>query len=184
MLEDVVRRCQEGDKDSFRDLFRIHGDMIQRIAFRMTRNAELQREIFQQVAIRVIENIKAFRGTCKFSTWLYRITVNEALKVLEKERAGVREIEFEDSVNQTGNDGSPGPDALEHREMFIHAKKAIMQLPKNHQEIFSLFYFAEMSIEEIMQQTSKSKASIKSVLFKGRSRIVKNLRKQGLLDPL
>jgi len=46
------------------------------------------------------------------------------------------------------------------------AKKAIMQLPKNHQEIFSLFYFAEMSIEEIMQQTSKSKASIKSVCLK------------------
>ena len=181
MLEEVVRRCQQGEKDAFRDLFRIHGDMVQNIAFRMTRNSELQREIFQQVATRVIENIGAFRGACRFSTWLYRVTVNEALKVLEKERAGAGEIEFEDSVNQSGDDGSEGTDAMERREMFIHTKKAIMQLPKNHQEIFSLFYFADMSIEEIMQQTTKSKASIKAVLFKGRCRIVQHLRKQGLL---
>jgi RNA polymerase sigma-70 factor, ECF subfamily len=181
MVDEVVRRCQEGDRSAFQELFRLHGGMIQKISIRMTRNQEWQRDIFQEVVRQVIDNIKSFRGECKFTTWLYRITVNAAVLFLKREGTYKNMTPIEDEILDRGNGGDGALGWVAKKEMFGHAMEAIMTLPHENRNIVSLFYFAERSIEEISELTGKSGGAIKAVLWKSRRAIIKKLKQQGLM---
>ena len=184
MLDDVVRRCQDGERSAFQELFRLHGGMIQKVSIRMTRNAEWQRDIFQEVVQQVIDNIAGFRGECKFTTWLYRITVNAALRFLQREGNYKNMTPFEETIEalDAGDDGAL--DLTAKNEMFGHTMGALMTLPGEYRNILSLFYFAERTIEEIAEATGKSGGAVKAILWKGRRAIIKKLNKQGLMKAL
>jgi RNA polymerase sigma-70 factor (ECF subfamily) len=180
MSDELVRRCQNGDGKAFQELFRLHGDMIQKISMRMTRNADWQRDIFQDVVRQVIGSIRDFRGECKFTTWLYRITVNASLRFLQKEN-GYKNMLPIDIVEETHAFGDNGiHNQLERDEMVGHIMSILIKMPAENQNIISLFYFAERTIEEIANSTGKSEGAIKAVLWKGRKSIIKNLKKQGV----
>jgi RNA polymerase sigma-70 factor, ECF subfamily len=179
MVDDLVGRCQQGDRRAFQELFRLHGGMIQKISFRMTHNQEWQRDIFQEVVRQVIDNIESFRGECKFTTWLYRITVNAALRFLQNEGVYKNMAPFDEETARPAN-GKSALDGTAENEEFGRVMKVFSTLPGEYRNVLSLFYFAEKSVEEIAEQLGKSGGAVKAVLWKGRRAIVKELRKQGL----
>ncbi|MEI9949621.1 MAG: sigma-70 family RNA polymerase sigma factor [Pseudomonadota bacterium] len=78
-LTDLVERCKAGDGLAFREMFRNHRADVARLALRMTgRPGELE-DLVQEVFLQVYRSIKDFRGQSRFSTWLYRLTVNVVL---------------------------------------------------------------------------------------------------------
>ena len=83
-MDELVRRCKDGDREAFHDLFKAYGKMIQRISLRMTRKPEYLADIFQEVVARVIHGIGKFREDSQFGTWIYRITVNVNLDFLAR----------------------------------------------------------------------------------------------------
>jgi RNA polymerase sigma factor (sigma-70 family) len=184
MIDEVVRRCQSGERSAFYELFRLHGGMIQKIAIRMTRNTEWQKDIFQDVVTQVFEKIEGFRGECKFTTWLYRITVNAALRFLQREEGPKKELLFDETIGCPENPGGGALGLLERKEALFSTTRVLSALPREQGEILSLFYFAEQSVEEIARQTGKSEGAVKAVLWKGRRAIVTTLKKQGLLKVL
>ena len=183
-VSDLVLKSQQGDKEALSDLLRSQARFIQAVAARMTRNAEGQEDIFQEVVIRVIRNIRDFKGTCKFSTWLYRITVNVSLTLLAKEGWHKKALGLDDVPEQPIVDGRSIEESMERKEMFRNALAVVMNMPEQNREIFSMFYFADTSIGEIAGYTGKSQTAIKAVLFKGRKEIVTRLKKQGLWESL
>ncbi len=76
---DLVLQCQHGDPAAFETLIRNHQRMIHSLTFRMTGSMADAEDLAQETFIRAYEQIGAFRGTAKFSTWLYRIAVNTCL---------------------------------------------------------------------------------------------------------
>jgi RNA polymerase sigma factor (sigma-70 family) len=179
MSDELVRRCQNGDRKAFLELFKLHGEMIQKISIRMTRNAEWQRDIFQDVVRQVIGSIRGFRGECKFTTWLYRITVNASLRFLQKENnyKNMLPIDFVEDNHAFQENGIHNQ--IERNETVGCIMSILIKMPAENRNILSLFYFAERTIEEIANSTGKSEGAIKAVLWKGRQTIIKNLKKQG-----
>jgi RNA polymerase sigma-70 factor (ECF subfamily) len=181
---DLVARCRQGDQQAFHDLVRIHGSIIAGIARRMAFNRDLEKEIFQEVAVRVIESIAKFEGRCRLSTWLYRITVNAALNVLAKEKSGRSAVSLESLPDLRAPSGEGNAlDRAAERELFLKARQGLLSLPQGNQEILSAFYFAEMSVNEIARDVGKSAGAVKAVLFKGRKAIAEYLKKQGVIAP-
>jgi DNA-directed RNA polymerase specialized sigma24 family protein len=66
--------------------------------------------------------------------------------------------------------------------MFKKALSVIMGMRENNREVFSMFYLADASLDEIAKQTGKSQNAIKAILFKGRKLITKHLRRNGMLS--
>jgi RNA polymerase sigma-70 factor (ECF subfamily) len=183
-INELILRSQQGDKEALGDLLRSQARLIQSVSARMTRNIQAQEDIFQDVVVRVIRGIKDFKGTCKFSTWLYRITVNVTLTALAKEGWHKKTIGIDDVPEQQDWDALRIDESLERKEMFRNAMSVVMNMSEQNKEIFSMFYFADTSIGEIATQTGKSQTAIKAVLFKGRKEIVARLKKQGLWESL
>ncbi|HEX5034710.1 MAG TPA: RNA polymerase sigma factor, partial [bacterium] len=74
-VEALARR----EEWAFREFLNEYSDKLYRLAFRFLRQGEEAQDVLQEVVKKVLEKIESFRGEAKFSTWIYRVTVNEAL---------------------------------------------------------------------------------------------------------
>ena len=82
---ELVLQTQSGSPAAFETLIRNHQRMIHSLTFRMTGSLADAEDLAQETFIRAYEQIGSFRGTAKFSTWLYRIAVNACLNWRQSE---------------------------------------------------------------------------------------------------
>src|SRR5215813_13378705 len=72
----LLRRLRDRDERAFRELLDSHRDRVFNITFRMLGHRAEAEDVAQEVFITVFKTIDTFREESKFSTWLYRVTVN------------------------------------------------------------------------------------------------------------
>src|SRR2546427_7219598 len=82
---DLIQRAQQGDRAAFEALYRAHSGRVYGLCLRLTADRALAEERTQDAFVRAWERLATFRGESAFSSWLYRLTVNE---VLLERRAG------------------------------------------------------------------------------------------------
>jgi RNA polymerase sigma-70 factor, ECF subfamily len=75
-----------GDERAFRELYRRHSGEVHRVAARLVGSAAEADEVMQQVFLTVFRRLSRFEGRSSLRTWLYRVTVNTALKRLRWRR--------------------------------------------------------------------------------------------------
>jgi RNA polymerase sigma-70 factor (ECF subfamily) len=86
-LEDIlVARAQSGSEDAFAELARKHSSQIYNCSMRILKSREDAEDNLQNVLLQTFRNINSFEGKSQFSTWLVRVTINEALMKLRKRR--------------------------------------------------------------------------------------------------
>jgi RNA polymerase sigma-70 factor, ECF subfamily len=82
---DLVLQSQNGNPAAFEMLIRNHQRMIHSLTFRMTGSPADAEDLAQETFLRAYEQLGSFRGTAKFSTWLYRIAINTCLNWRQSE---------------------------------------------------------------------------------------------------
>src|SRR5262249_17257157 len=82
--EKLIINFTKGCQLSYEELIRRYETKVHNLAMRLTRNAEDAEEVLQDVFVTVYRKIEGFEGKAKFSSWLYRITVNAAFMKLRK----------------------------------------------------------------------------------------------------
>src|SRR5436305_9618644 len=116
----LVEASQRGDVSAFEELVRRYDRKLLRIAINVTHNPDDAEEAVQDAFFKAYRNLDKFRSDAKFSTWLFRIAVNESLMKLRKQVGG-REESLDagfDSDYEAGStemilaDWSPDPEAL------------------------------------------------------------------------
>src|SRR3989454_4068976 len=85
---DLIHRAQQGDRAAFEALYRAHAGRVYALCLRLTADAAQAEERTQDAFVRAWERLATFRGESAFSSWLYRLTVNEVL--LERRGGGRR----------------------------------------------------------------------------------------------
>lgn len=96
----LVKQAQEGDGEAFELLVRPHVCQAFRVARKITRNREDAEDAAQQGLLKAFANIRQFHGEAHFSSWLYRIVMNEALMKVRKRQYEAGFVSMEPSVNE------------------------------------------------------------------------------------
>src|SRR6201993_3082048 len=119
---ELVRRAQKEDKQAFEELVRRHQNRVFAVAGGILRNREDVEDIAQQVFLKAYFSIKRFDQRAAFSTWLYKITVNECWDLLRKRKVRPLMYEADLSEEQTHTyqsreaGGEEAPDVSEQLE--------------------------------------------------------------------
>ncbi|HEV2691804.1 MAG TPA: sigma-70 family RNA polymerase sigma factor, partial [Verrucomicrobiae bacterium] len=111
---ELVVRSQTGDPAAFEELVRQHQRMIHSLTFRMTGSAADAEDLAQEVFLRAYEQLASFRGSAKFSTWLYRIAMNTCLNWKQSEARRFQlhaHAAVEMSARHDGDDSASNPQA-------------------------------------------------------------------------
>src|SRR5438105_15696227 len=89
---ELVGRAQREDKEAFEELIRRHQHRVFAVAGGIIRRREDVEDIAQQVFVKAYFSLKRFDQRAAFSTWLYKITVNECWDMLRKRRSEERRV--------------------------------------------------------------------------------------------
>ncbi len=177
--EELVRLFVEnGDEEAFNEIINRYEDKIYGLALRVTRNPSDAEEVMQEVFLTLIKKIDTFRGESKFSSWLYRVTMNTSYMHLRKNTKYENNISLEDYVpyNEDGTlhgikdrDWSNRPDkALLSNESLEIIERAIEELPEPYRAVFILKDIEGFSNEEAAEILKLSVPATKSRLHRAR----------------
>src|ERR1700720_4740440 len=92
---DLVHASKNGDVAAFEQLVKRYDRKLLRIAQSVTHNREDSQDVVQEAFLKAYQHLAEFREDSQFSTWLIRITVNQSLMKLRKQRA-VREVSVDE----------------------------------------------------------------------------------------
>ncbi|MGB3608632.1 MAG: RNA polymerase sigma factor [Psychroserpens sp.] len=142
-------------------------------------NVEDAEDIAQDVFVKIFKSIKRFKGDCKLSTWIYKITTNMCLEFIRKKNTKKR-FAFLQSI--TGNAipfdktdyftemNHPGI-LLENKELNATLFKAINGLPESQCIVFTLHKIDGKSYQEVAEITNKSLSSVESMMFRAKKNL-------------
>ena len=175
--QDLVTRSQTGDPAAFETLIRNHQRMIHSLTFRMTGSTADAEDLAQETFIRAYEQIGAFRGTSKFSTWLYRIAVNTCLNWRQSE---TRRFQLHQDCAEEISGRSPNgetPPAHAHSSQQIQA--ALLKLPAKQRAAIVLTIYDGLNHAEAAQVLGCSETTVSWRVFAARRKLKRCLTADG-----
>jgi RNA polymerase sigma-70 factor (ECF subfamily) len=176
----LVDRCRQGDRDSFAQLMRLHEKQIYNFTYRMLGNEEEAEDLTQDIFVAAFKGIRRFRGEAKFSTWLYRIALNQTrnrIKYLSrrdffaKQRRRARYIEESPWENpEFLADSAPTPEQwILTKSMATQVQQCLNQMAPQARQILVLRDVQGFSYEELGEMLSLNPGTVKSRLHRARA---------------
>jgi len=177
--EQVVDRVLAGDTALYELLMRRHNQRLYRVARAILRDDAEAEDVMQDTYVRAYQNLGRFEGRAKFSTWLTRIAVHEALARCQK-RSRFQSLDdsnsqYGDVMNAvTSSDRSPEQKSYD-MELSGVLEKAVLSLPDDYRTVFVLRDVEGMSTEETAQSLNLTQENVKVRLHRAHAKLRKEL---------
>ncbi len=183
---DFVTRYLEGDPGAFEILFQKYKKRAYELAFHILGERAAAEDIAQEVFIKIYQKRLKPSTTAKFTTWLYRVTVNAALDVVRR-----RQIFFWQSLDKpleseagqkhfpevVDKQPSPGESSAEKEQSEI-LHREIRRLPERYRLPILLYQFENLSYAEIAQILGITPKAVERRLYHARERLRETLVKK------
>lgn len=171
--QQLIAQVLGGNVEAFEELVRNYDRRIYRVTFAITQNKEDAEDAMQDAFLKALENLKQFAGQARFSTWLTRIAVNEALQRLRKRgrfESLDQPVETEDAfVPQQIEDWRDNPEQQYAKDELRHIlEKAIAGLSPIYRTVFVMRDVEHMSNEETAETLDLTVPAVKSRLLRAR----------------
>ena len=182
----LVQAVRGGDVAAFEQLVKRYDAKLLRIAQNVTHNSEDAEEVVQEAFFKAYQKLDQFQGHAKFSTWLIRITLNESLMKLRKQRATLKQLVDNDVDADSDSerrqfdvaDWAPNPEMLyrasEFREILI---TSLQRLSPALKVVFVLRDIEEHSLRETSEILNLTETTVKTRLSRARLQLREDLSK-------
>ena len=175
---DIISRCQQGDREAFRWVVQTHQRMIFSLALKMLCDEEEAKDMVQETFIRVWQSIRSFDSQKTFSTWVYTIASRLCIDRLKRARKVVALPEDELVLRRFASDGDEQL-SLENKEWVSIVKTLAESLSDKQRLVFTLCQLEGLPSAEVEQITGLDVRQVKSNLYVGRQTIRKRLNDLG-----
>lgn len=174
----LVARAQRGDQPAFAELVRRHRRSVFRLAVSILGQEFIPEAegVAQEVSLKVHHALASFRGEAEFSSWVYRITFNQAVNL--KARVRFRSPHANETVLQHMVSPEPAPDRqaeTAQREQAL--AECIRTLPEVYQSALRLYYWFDAGVGEVAVLIGVPENTVKSYLHRARQ-LLHGMRKE------
>jgi RNA polymerase sigma-70 factor (ECF subfamily) len=169
--ESLIQQVLSGNTALFELLMRRHNERVYRTARAIVRDEDEAEDVMQQAYVNAFTHLRQFNGTARFSTWLTRITINEALSRVRRQG---RYQEFDDESPNAESFMVQHPAENPERETFTHELRRLLEgaidsLPDGTREVFMLREVEGLSTLEVATCLQVSEDVVKTRLSRGRA---------------
>jgi len=182
--ENVIQRVLAGQTPLYEILMRRYNQRIYSVVKAILRDESEAEDVVQDTNVRAYEHLADFEGRAKFSTWLTRIAVHEAL-ARSRRHGRVRRLETPD--DWTGDmmsaleSATPSPERLAYvRELGGAMESAILRLPEHYRLVFTMREIEDMSTAESAYCLNVTEGNLKVMLHRARAFLRKELYARGI----
>lgn len=169
---DIINRVLQGDSQAYASLVQRYQNFVFTIVLRYIKNREDAEEVAQDVFIKAYRSLADFRGTSKFSTWLYTIATTTSITALRKKKLDMQSLDNEKVAERAeGIDGGMNANVIEQKSRVAMVNNAIGLLSPDDAQVITLFYKGEQTLEEIAHICGKEVNAVKVQLHRARTRL-------------
>jgi RNA polymerase sigma-70 factor, ECF subfamily len=167
--EELIDQAKRGMTPAFGRLVERYQDQVYNLACRTLGDPNRARDVAQEAFIRAWRALSGFQGNSKFSSWLYRITLNCCYSELRRRGIPADSMPSQELDEFRGSAGSPGLDhTLEERDLV---EKLLRQIPPLYRGIVVLHYMQGLNCQEISEVTGRPIGTIKAYLHRAREKL-------------
>jgi RNA polymerase sigma-70 factor (ECF subfamily) len=182
---DLVQRARAGDTLAFRELFRVHRADVARLAHRLLGSPSDLEDVVQDVFLQVHRSIRDFRGQARFSTWLYRVTVNVVLMSRRAARSRPAFVESAEPHVINQSDERALPDEQVSRHLRIQAFRRLLdRLSEKKRTVYVLHELQGVPPTEIAEIVGAPVLTVRTRLFYARRELQQMLHDEPALATL
>ena len=182
--EELVARSMGGDLDSFNQLVLRWERPIYALAYRVIGREEDARDVAQETFLRAFRALKGFKGQAKFSSWLYRITLNLCRDWMRRERrTPVSQAPEGVDIIEMAGEATPSEsieDLVSRHELGRAVGRAMALLPEEQRTAIILKEYHGLTFQEIADLLDCPLSTVKTRLYQGLSVLRKHLREAGV----
>ncbi len=182
--EELVARSMGGDLDSFNQLVLRWERPIYALAYRVIGREEDARDVAQETFLRAFRALKGFKGQAKFSSWLYRITLNLCRDWIRREkRTPVAQPPEGVDIIELAGEGTPSESIeqlVARHELGRAVGKAMSMLPEEQRTAIILKEYHGLTFQEIADLLDCPLSTVKTRLYQGLTVLRKQLREAGV----
>ena len=176
----LVFAARNGNTKCFEELYNRYYDKIYALARGTVKNDADAEDVLQTTFIKAWQSIRSLEDPAAFNTWLQHITLNECYSLLRKSRPTLSmEEEGEDGeMLQLESDLMLPQEYAERSDLSQRLGKIVGELSDVQRQTILLYYYEEMSVDEIAQTMDCSAGTVKSRLFLARKAIKTEIEEQ------
>jgi RNA polymerase sigma-70 factor (ECF subfamily) len=167
--QELLERAAEGDLDAFTSLIESRRERVLRIAFNLTGDRELSKDIAQEVFLRLYRVIHRFRKGARFDPWIYRMTVHLGIDALRRERPHRQASSIDDLAHPEAAGplpapaGAPGGQELGRLFVLLTGR-----LGRKQRSAFLLREIEGLTTEEVAVVLGTSESTVRNHILQAR----------------
>lgn len=169
----IVAGILSGNTQGFAVIVKSTEKLVTQIVRKMTVNEDDQKDLVQDIYLKVYQNLSSFQYKSKLSTWIANIAYNTTINYLQKKKIPILDIETNLESKST---------LSENIEMAIYKKERLdildiqlNKLPPLYKTLLTLYHLEELSNREISDITKLPEGTIKSYLYRARKILKDNI---------
>jgi len=175
---EIIGQVLKGDYNAYSQLVERYKSYVFTLTLRFTKNREDAEEVSQDIFVKAYRGLADFKGTAKFSTWLYTIVNTTCITFLRKKKLDVRSLDDERTFEiADSQDSGFRANQIEQKSRQNMVNQAISMLNPDDAQIITLFYKNEQTLEEIGQVLGVEVNTAKVRLHRARARLKDKMEK-------
>lgn len=171
--DELIQKAKQGNMNAFGELVELHYPVVEKFAYQLGNRHDEIEDITQEVFIRVYRFIDQFTKA-KFSTWLYKITLNVTRDFARKRQSNIRKV-FKIQQDFRTDDYPEIESSVIRNEEDRILHLAIQKLDEKYRVPIVLYYFHEKKYEEIAEIMSITLSTVKTRILRGKTMLKKML---------
>jgi RNA polymerase sigma-70 factor (ECF subfamily) len=175
----TLLKASNGEAAALSELVTRLRPTVEKQLLRYPLSDEDRHDLVQSTLLQIIRRVGSFRGDSSFSTWLFRVTANEALMLMRSQRRHrarlVEGLDLEDLGSlPAANDGHSSDRADEvalASERDARVRAALDELPAEYRDVVALHYSQDLGLQEIADRLDTTESAVRSRLHRARTRL-------------
>jgi RNA polymerase sigma factor (sigma-70 family) len=172
-----IGRVLKGEANAYAFLVNKYKSMAYSLALKLVKNREDAEEIAQDAFIKAYQSLAQFRGSARFSTWLYRIVYNSAISHMRRNSAELVSIEDSGFTEKESSEVNDAYYRLKEQERKKFLDLVLEKLDPDENFLVTLYYYDEKDLDEIGRITGLTKNNAKVKIFRARQKMMIMLKK-------
>lgn len=176
-MKDLIEKCKQKDEDAFQELYKQFYPVAFQLAYHIAKSHADASDIAQETLIAVYDHIEGLHSPEYFPLWLKRIVVSKCNRVFRKNKhvsyVGDDDLNMQLSIDHK-RDNNPEPQIHFNSDQEV-LSFFIRQLPEKQAEVLTLYYFEQLSINEIALKLNIPTGTVKSRMLLAKKHLKKNI---------
>jgi len=174
-----INKILDGDTNAFTVLVDRYKDLVYTLSMRMMKNrGRGRRSCSRHILLKTYSSLNKFKGDSKFSTWIYRVAYNTCLDRLKKNKRQQYTLAIDEYTEHQVKTLDNALDQIEAKEKQQAIQNCLELLPSEDSFLLTLYYFEELSLDEISKIVGLKANNVKVKIFRSRKKLATILREK------